>query len=76
MTVFAAGALCWREVDGQLLLAIIHRKRYGDWSWPKGKVDPGESLPQAAVREIREETGIESKILEKIGVVPYMFKHL
>jgi 8-oxo-(d)GTP phosphatase len=35
MTVFAAGALCWREVDGQLLIAIIHRKRYGDWSWPK-----------------------------------------
>ena len=72
MTVFAAGALCWREVDGQLLIAIIHRKRYGDWSWPKGKVDPGESLPQAAVREIREETGLKVKLGVHLGTQNYM----
>ncbi len=72
MTVYAAGALCWREVDGQLLVAIIHRKRYNDWSWPKGKVDPGESLPQAAVREIREETGLKVKLGVFLGVQKYM----
>jgi 8-oxo-(d)GTP phosphatase len=75
MTVFAAGALCWREVDGQLLLAIIHRKRYGDWSWPKGKVDPGESLPQAAVREIREETGLKVKLGVHLGTQNYMLQN-
>ncbi len=75
MTVFAAGALCWREVDGQLLLAIIHRKRYGDWSWPKGKVDPGESLPQAAVREIREETGLKVKLGVHLGTQKYMLQN-
>jgi len=53
LTVFAAGAICWREEKGQLLVAIIHRSRYKDWSWPKGKVDSGETLPEAAVREIR-----------------------
>jgi len=75
MTVFAAGALCWREVDGQLLIAIIHRKRYGDWSWPKGKVDPGESLPQAAVREIREETGLKVKLGVHLGTQNYMLQN-
>ena len=74
MTVFAAGALCGREVNGQLLIAIIHRKRYGDWSWPKGKVDPGESLPQAAVREIREETGYKEKLGVHLGTQNYMLQ--
>ena len=71
MTVFAAGALCWRVVDGKLLVAVIHRGRYDDWSWPKGKVDPGESLPETAVREIREETGIKVRLGVKLGVQEY-----
>lgn len=75
MTVFAAGALCWREADGRLLIAIIHRKRYGDWSWPKGKLDEGESLPQAAVREIREETGLKVKLGVHLGTQNYMLQN-
>lgn len=71
MTVFAAGALCWREVNGELLVAIIHRGRYNDWSWPKGKVDPGETLPEAAVREIREETGLKIRLGAPLRVQSY-----
>ncbi|MFD1152451.1 NUDIX hydrolase [Saccharothrix hoggarensis] len=49
----AAGAVLWR--DGSV--AVVHRPRYDDWSLPKGKVDPGETVPAAAVREVLEETG-------------------
>lgn len=52
-----AGALVWRVRDEQLQVLVIHRPRYDDWSWPKGKVDPGETLAAAAVREVKEETG-------------------
>ncbi|WP_307844202.1 NUDIX hydrolase [Sanguibacter suaedae] len=53
----SAGALVWRVRDGGLQVQLIHRPRYDDWSWPKGKVDPGEALPTTAAREVTEETG-------------------
>ncbi|MCL3861357.1 NUDIX hydrolase [Actinotalea sp. K2] len=56
--VHAAGALLWRERDGRLEVVLVHRPRYKDWSWPKGKLDPAESVPAAAVREVEEETGM------------------
>lgn len=57
--VVAAGALVWREREGRLEVLVIHRPRYDDWSWPKGKLDAGETSPVAAVREVAEETGLE-----------------
>src|SRR5690606_38467760 len=57
--VDAAGALVWRERKGKLEVLLIQRPRYDDWSWPKGKLDPGESSPVAAVREVAEETGLQ-----------------
>jgi len=56
--VRAAGAVLWREREGRLEVAVVHRPRYKDWSWPKGKLDPGESVAAAAVREVAEETGL------------------
>lgn len=57
--VLAAGAVCWRVGPSGLEVLLVHRPRYNDWSWPKGKVDAGETLPEAAVREVAEETGYD-----------------
>lgn len=56
-SIDAAGALVWRIHDGRLQVLLIHRPRYDDWSWPKGKLEDGESSPDCAVREVAEETG-------------------
>ena len=71
MTIYAAGAILWREEKGKLLVALIHRSRHKDWSFPKGKVDPGETFPQTAVREILEETGLKIKLGVKLPTAEY-----
>lgn len=57
--ILAAGAVVWKGNGRERKIAVIHRPEYDDWSLPKGKLDPGECLPQTAVREIAEETGID-----------------
>ncbi len=54
----AAGAVVWRERAGRLQVLLVHRPRYGDWSWPKGKQEGEEPVPATAVREVLEETGL------------------
>lgn len=58
----AAGALVWRRRGEALEVALVHRVRYDDWSWPKGKLDPGETFAEAAVREVLEETGLRVRL--------------
>ncbi|GAA1240875.1 NUDIX hydrolase [Prauserella halophila] len=56
----AAGAVLWRPAasgNPGVDIAVVHRPRYDDWSLPKGHLDPGETAPVAALRELREETG-------------------
>jgi 8-oxo-(d)GTP phosphatase len=57
--IVAAGAVVWRP--GRQVL-LVHRPRYDDWSFPKGKLDPGEPTPVAAVREVAEETGLRVRL--------------
>lgn len=73
VTVVAAGAVLWRPDDtsGEPLIAVIHRPRYDDWSLPKGKVDPGETEPVAAVREIHEETGYQAHLGRRLCRIKY-----
>jgi 8-oxo-dGTP diphosphatase len=56
--VLAAGGLIRRR--GRV--ALVHRPKYDDWTLPKGKLDPGESFEQAAVREVEEETGLRCRL--------------
>lgn len=62
--ILAAGGVLWRTGDegSRLTIAIVHRPRYDDWSLPKGKLDPGESMAAAAVRELQEETGVRARL--------------
>lgn len=56
--IIAAGAVCWRLVKGKVRVLLVHRVTHADVSLPKGKLDPGETIPQTAVREVEEETGL------------------
>ncbi|UQX11855.1 NUDIX hydrolase [Candidatus Mycobacterium methanotrophicum] len=70
--ICAAGAVLWRPgPGGSLEVAIIHRPRYDDWSLPKGKVDPGETEPVTAVREVFEETGHRAQLGRRLHSVSY-----
>lgn len=70
--IHAAGAVLWREsAEGGLEIAVVHRPKYGDWSLPKGKLDPGETPLLAAVREVREETGLAARLGRYLGYVTY-----
>lgn len=71
--VLAAGAVLWRSngIASSPEIAIIHRPRYDDWSLPKGKVDPGETEPVTAVREVHEETGYSSHLGRRLTAVSY-----
>ncbi|MBT3154519.1 NUDIX hydrolase [Streptomyces sp. CHD11] len=59
LTVQAAGCVLWRRspVTGTLELCLVHRPKYDDWSWPKGKLKRGEDPLAGALREVAEETG-------------------
>jgi 8-oxo-dGTP pyrophosphatase MutT (NUDIX family) len=65
--VRAAGGIVVR--DGCVLL--VHRPKYDDWSFPKGKLEDGESWEAAAVREVEEETGLRCAIGREIGRTQY-----
>ncbi|MCS6712164.1 NUDIX hydrolase [Brachybacterium sp. EF45031] len=70
--VLAAGALVWREGDQDLEVLLVHRPRYDDWSVPKGKLDPGETFPAAAVREVAEETGVKVRLHRPLPTAVYL----
>jgi 8-oxo-dGTP pyrophosphatase MutT (NUDIX family) len=72
---FSAGGVLVRVVRGQPMVAAIRPggKPEGLWALPKGQIDAGESAAETAVREVREETGVSGRLVEKLGDVRYVY---
>jgi len=69
--VRAAGGIVWRLGELGIEVVIVHRPKYSDWTFPKGKLDPGESDESAAHREVLEETGFECVLGRELPSVRY-----
>jgi 8-oxo-dGTP diphosphatase len=61
----------WHDSGSGVEIAVVHRPRYDDWSLPKGKLEPGETVTAAAVREVREETGSQCVLGRHLRTVRY-----
>jgi 8-oxo-dGTP diphosphatase len=70
--VQAAGGLLVRRQAGKLEIALVHRPIHQDWSYPKGKLEDGETFEAAAQREVFEETGLVCRLLRFIGHTEYI----
>lgn len=67
----AAGGVVWRVAEGRPEVALVHRPKYRDWTFPKGKLDAGETDEQAARREVLEETGLQCVLGRELPSVTY-----
>jgi len=71
-TVRAAGGLVHRrDEDGVEEILVVHRPAYDDWSFPKGKLEAGESEEDAAAREVEEETGLRCRLERELATTSY-----
>ncbi len=72
---FSAGGVLVKVIRGRPMLAAIRPrgKPGGVWALPKGNIDPGERPEETAVREVGEETGVEGRLVEKLGDVKYTY---
>ncbi len=69
----SAGGVVIRTVDGEHEVALVHRRSARLWALPKGTPDSGETLEETALRETREETGLDVEIEAPIGPIRYFF---
>jgi len=71
----AAGGVVVRETGGGIEVLVVHRPRYDDWTFPKGKAGPGESDEACALREVEEETGLRCELDRELPSTTYADAH-
>lgn len=69
----AAGGVVFRRSDDGIEIVLVVRPAERLWALPKGKPNPGESVEETALREVREETGLDTRIVEPLGDVTYWY---
>jgi 8-oxo-dGTP pyrophosphatase MutT (NUDIX family) len=69
----SAGGVVYRVIDGRIEIALAHRRSPALWALPKGTPDAGETIEETAVRETREETGLEVEIERRLSSIRYFF---
>jgi 8-oxo-dGTP pyrophosphatase MutT (NUDIX family) len=69
--VKASGGVVWRRSPRGIEVALVHRPRYDDWSFPKGKLTPGENWEDAALREVEEEIGLRCRLGHELPPTSY-----
>jgi 8-oxo-dGTP diphosphatase len=70
--VRAAGGVPVRDGEDGIEVLVVHRPRYDDWTFPKGKREPGETDEECALREVREETGLECALGDELPSSSYV----
>ena len=71
-SVRAAGGAVWRRVPTGVEVVLVHRPAYDDWAFAKGKLEAGETDEEAAVREVREETGLPCRLGTELPSTTYV----
>ena len=70
--VEAAGGVLLRPGEEGYEVCVVHRPRYGDWTLPKGKLEPDETFEEAALREVEEETGLRCELGAELASTHYV----
>ena len=68
----AAGGVIVRPASDPVKVLLVHRPRYDDWTFPKGKARPGESDVDCALREVEEETGLRCELVRELPFTSYV----
>ena len=69
--ILAAGGIVIDRETGSPKVLVVHRPRYDDWSFPKGKLETRETIEDGALREVKEETGLECRIVRPLSILRY-----
>jgi 8-oxo-dGTP pyrophosphatase MutT (NUDIX family) len=71
---FSAGGIVFKKENNQTLILVARHSGHHGWVFPKGWIEKGESKEETALREVKEETGIEAKIIKPLTEVTYFYK--